>query len=59
MVALDAEEVDYRSLITMEVIKDVSGEIMFSCKDTLQYDMTKRIMKAITYEGSRIRSSFL
>ena len=35
MAKLDGEEIDYKDLVTMEVIKDAAGEIMFSCKATL------------------------
>ena len=59
LASLDSDAVDYKDLITMEIIKDAAGEIMYSCRDTLQYEMTKRIMNAVTYEKSLIRPSFL
>lgn len=49
---------DRKSLLTIELIKDVIGEVMSACKKR-KYPILEYIMKMVLYEKNALRDSFM
>lgn len=50
---------DTKGILTIEGIKDIVGEIMFTCQKKISYDILEYIMKGKVFEKKIIRESFL
>jgi hypothetical protein len=50
---------DTKSILTIERIKDIVGEIMSSCQKKMQYPILQNIIKGVIYEQKKLRESFM
>ena len=50
---------DIKSVLTIERIKDIVGEIMSSCQKKMKYEILETIMKGVIFQKKKLRESFM
>lgn len=50
---------DVKSVLYIEKIKDIVGEIMGSCQKQLKYEILEYIMIGVIFERKMLRESFM